>query len=79
MLTVNIGLSSGVPDGGVRERTEGAERVYRPMEGATGTTGQITQSSQGLSHLPRVHLAPTAYLAEVGLVMHQWEERSLVL
>ena len=26
-----------------------------------------------------VHLAPAAYVAEDGLVRHQWKERSLVL
>lgn len=44
------GLSSGVPDGGVGEGTEGAEEVCSPMEGATVSTGQTPQSSQGLNH-----------------------------
>jgi hypothetical protein len=34
--------------------------------------------SQGLSH-QRIHMAPAAYVAENGLVRHQWEERPLVL
>jgi hypothetical protein len=41
------------------------------------------QSSQGINHQQRVHLdgpmAPTAYVAEEGLVKHQWKERLLVI
>jgi hypothetical protein len=41
----------------------------------------VPQSYQGLNHHPkRTHgdgetMAPTAYVAEDGLVGHQWEER----
>jgi hypothetical protein len=37
----------GSPKGGVRERTEGAERVYNPI-GRTISTIQTPQSAQGL-------------------------------
>jgi hypothetical protein len=39
-LQPTIGLSSGVPDGGVGEGTEGAEEVCSLMEGATVLIGQ---------------------------------------
>ncbi len=43
-----IGLSSGVPNGGVGEGIEGAEGVCSPIEGATVSKGQTPWSSQGL-------------------------------
>jgi hypothetical protein len=42
-----------VPNGGARERTEGAEGVCSPIGGTTTWTNQIPQSSQGLSHQPK--------------------------
>ena len=75
-----IGLSSGVPDGEDGEGTEGAEGVCSPMEGATVSTGQTprapgdlttNQSTHGTTH------RTAAYVAEDGLVGHQWEERPL--
>ncbi|XP_076796740.1 uncharacterized protein LOC117715751 isoform X2 [Arvicanthis niloticus] len=42
----------GVPNGGVRERTEGAEGVCNPI-GRTISTNQTRQSSQGLNYQPR--------------------------
>ena len=72
-----IGLSSGVPDRRVGEGTEGTEGVCSPVEGATVSTGQTPQSSQGLDHQPKNIQA--AYVAEDGLVGHQWEERPLGL
>jgi hypothetical protein len=42
------GLSSGVPDGGFREETEGAEGVCSPTWGETVSTGQTSWSSWGL-------------------------------
>jgi hypothetical protein len=52
------------------------------MEGATVSTGQTPESSRGLDH-QRVHtegpMAPATYVAEDGLVGHQWEERTLGL
>ena len=45
-LNPTFGLSSGVPDGGVGEGTEGAEGVCSPMEGATVSTGQTPQDPE---------------------------------
>jgi hypothetical protein len=53
VTTENVGLSTGIPDGGVGEGTEGAEGVCSPMEGSTASTGQTLQSSQGLNHHPK--------------------------
>jgi hypothetical protein len=51
--------------------------------GTTISTIQITQSSQALKNKPKnthgAHMAPSAYVAEDGLVRHQWEKRILVL
>ena len=68
-------LSMGVPNGRVRERSEGAEGVCNPIGGTTISTNQYPQSSQALNH-QRVLMAPVAYVAEDGLVRHQWVERS---
>ena len=53
MLAANHWTELGVPDGGVGEGTEGAEGVCSPMEGATVSTGQTPQSSQGLDYQPK--------------------------
>jgi hypothetical protein len=45
-------VPNGVPNGGVRKRTEGVEGVCNPKE-RTISTNQIPQSSQGLNHQPR--------------------------
>jgi hypothetical protein len=51
--------------------------------GTTIWTNQYPQSSQDSTTNQRVHMeglmAPAAYIAEDGLVGHQWEERPLVL
>ena len=49
MLTANHWTEHKVPNGGVRERTEG---VCNPI-GRTILTNQIHQSSQGLNHQPK--------------------------
>jgi hypothetical protein len=59
--------------------TEGVEGDFNPTGRATISTNQNPQSSQGLIYHQRVNVAPAAYVAEDGLVLHQWEERSLVL
>jgi hypothetical protein len=41
MLTANYWTEHGVPNGGVRERTEGAEGVCNPIGGTTISTNQI--------------------------------------
>ena len=42
-----------VPNGGVRERTEGAEGLCNSMGRTTISTNQTSQSYQGLSHQPK--------------------------
>ena len=49
MLTANYWTEHGVPNGGVRERTEGAEGVCNPIEKTTISTNQTLQSSQVLN------------------------------
>jgi hypothetical protein len=46
MLTDKIGLSTQFPNGGIRERSEGAEGVCNPIGRKTISTNQIPQSSQ---------------------------------
>ena len=70
----------GDSNGGVRERTKDAEGICNPI-GRTISTNQThhhhhPQSSQG--HMEE-SVAPTTYVAEDGLVGHQWEERPSVL
>jgi hypothetical protein len=76
-----------VPNGGVVERTEGAEGVCNPIGRTTISANQTPsshppQSSQGLNHQPKSTNVGThdssRYVAEDGLVEHQWEERPLV-
>jgi hypothetical protein len=53
------------------------------MEGATVSTGQNPWSTWGLDHQPKnthgVTHGADKYMAEDGLVGHQWEERPLGL
>jgi hypothetical protein len=79
MLTANHFTECGVPNGKVRERTERAEGVHNLKGRTTISNNQTSLSSQGLSHQQRVHMAQAAYVAEDGLVRHQWEEKFLVL
>jgi hypothetical protein len=54
MLTANRWTERGVANGGAGgEGTEEAERICRPMMGATVSTGQIPWSSRGLDHQPK--------------------------
>jgi hypothetical protein len=50
MLAANHWTEHGDPNGGVRERTEGAEGVCNPIGRTTISTNQISQSSQELNH-----------------------------
>ena len=83
MLSANHWTEHRVPSGGVRERNEGAEGDCNPIGRTMISTYQTPQSSQELNHQPKsTHgrtMAPAAYVAEDGLVWHQWEERPLVL
>jgi hypothetical protein len=49
MLAANHWTEHGVPNGGVRKRTEVAEGACTPL-GRTISTNQTSQSSQGLNH-----------------------------
>ena len=77
MLAVNHWTDHGILNKDVRERTEGVEGVCKPI-GRT-INQPDTQNSQELTINKGVHMAPAAFVAEDGLVMHQWEERSLFL
>ena len=82
MLSANHKTEHKAPNGSVRERTEGAEGDFNPIERTTISTNQTPQISQGLNHQLKSTnrpMAPAAYVAEDGLVGHQWEARSLVL
>jgi hypothetical protein len=52
MLTSNHWTEHGDTNGGVRERTEGAEGLCNPI-GRTTSTNQTIQSSQGLNYQPK--------------------------
>jgi hypothetical protein len=74
---------SKVHNGRAKERTEEAEGVWNLIEEIITWSKQYSQSSQGLNHEPKVHMeepmAPAVYVAENGLVGHEWEESLLVL
>ena len=80
MLTANHCTEHGVPNGGVRERTEGVEGVCNNINQPYPST---PQRSQGLTTNEKVHMegpmAPATYVAEDCLVRRHWEERPLVL
>ena len=79
MLAVNYWTEYRIPDGGVGEGTEGAEGVCSPMEGATVSTGQTPRAPGDWTTNQRIHMGGpmvlVTYVAEDGLVGHQWEER----
>jgi hypothetical protein len=53
MLIANHWTEYEVPNGGVRERTEGAEGVCNPIGRTAISINQTLQSSQGLNHQPK--------------------------
>jgi len=53
MLAANHQTEHRNSNGGVRERTEGAEGVCNPIGKTIISTNQTTQSSQGLNHQPK--------------------------
>ena len=57
-----------VPNGGDRESTQGVKGVYNPKE----------EQKYELTSSPRA-VSLVAYVAEDGLVGHQWENTPLVL
>ena len=83
MLVANHWIEPGVLNGRVGEGTEGAEGICSPMEGATVSTSQTPGAPRDWTTNQRVHMegsmAPVTYVAEDGLVWHQWEGRPLLL
>jgi hypothetical protein len=75
MHTVNHWTEHKVPNGGARERTQGAEGICSLIVGTTIGTNQYPQSSQGLNHQLKSTQVGTqasdAFVAEDGLVEHQ--------
>jgi hypothetical protein len=73
----------GVPNIGIRERTEGAEGVCNPIGRTTIPTNQAARAPRDKATNQGVHMeepiAPAGHLAEDNLVRHEWEERPLVL
>jgi hypothetical protein len=53
MLATDHWTENRVPNGGVRERTGGAEGVCNPIGRTTIWTNQSSQSFQGLNHQPK--------------------------
>ena len=69
MFTVIYKTEHRALNGEARESTQGAEGVCNPIGETTICTNQYPPELVSLA----------AYVAEDGLVGHQWEERSLVL
>ena len=67
MLTVIYWVEHRVHNEGARESTQGAEGVCSPIGGTTIFT------------VPPELVSLLAYVAEDGLIGHQWEERPLIL
>jgi len=71
----------GQANGRARGRTKGVEGDCN-LIGRTMSTNQTIQSSQRLNHQPKsTHggIHGSSYVAEDGLIWHQWEGRLLVL
>jgi hypothetical protein len=69
MLTVIYKMEHRAPNGGSRESTQGAKLV-----------GKLYRRNNNMNQpVPPELVSLAAYVAEDGLVGHQWEERNLVL
>jgi hypothetical protein len=71
MLTVIYWMEHRIPNEGARESPQGAKGVCKPIGGTSIQSNQLPPSPRAVSLV--------AYVAEDGLVSHQWEERPLVL
>ena len=60
-------------------RSEGAEGVCNPIGRTTRSTNQTPWISWELDHQPKSVRGGITYVAEDGLIGHQWEERPLGL
>ena len=83
MLSDNHCIEHSIPNGGAREKTEGAKYVCMPIEETTIWTIQYPQSLQGLNYQPKGTHGGTysskCICSRGCLVVCQWEEMSLVL
>jgi hypothetical protein len=84
MLAANHWTEHRDPNGGVGEGTEGAEGVCSPVGRTTRLTSQIPHQELLGTRPPTKEymeepMALAPYVAEDGLVGHQWEERPLGL
>jgi hypothetical protein len=77
MLTANHWTERGVPNRGIRERTEGVEGGLQLHRRTTISTNQSPKSSQGLSHQQR-STHGSICICKQRMASHQWEERSLL-
>ena len=68
MLTVIYWMEHRAHDEGTSESAQGAERVCNPIGGTKIWSNQYPQ-----------FMSLAVYVAEDGVVSHQWEERPLVL
>jgi hypothetical protein len=71
--------ANGDPYGGVRKRTEAAEGFCNLIVRTTILTPDHSELPGTKPPTKEGPLAPAAYVAEDGLVRHQFEERPLVL
>jgi hypothetical protein len=73
----------GGPNGRVRGRTEEAEEDYNPKEEQQYQLIRSPRASREKTINQRTHMEapmdPPVYVAEDGLIEHQWEGRPLVL
>jgi hypothetical protein len=65
MLVVIYRMKHRAPNGGARESTQGAEGILNHIGGTTIWTNQYSPELVSLA----------AYVAEDGVVGHDWEER----
>jgi hypothetical protein len=83
MLTANHWTENMVSNEEVRENIEEAEGVCNPKEEQPYQPTRHPQIFQRLNHQPKRTMkrprAPADYVAEDGLIWHQWEGRPLVL
>jgi hypothetical protein len=86
MFPANYWTKHGVPNGGVRGRTERAEGICNPHRKNSNISQLDPQSLEPLGTNPptkeyawRELMAPARNVAENGLVGHQGEEKPLVL
>ena len=68
MITVSYWMDHRTPNGGARERTQGAKGICNPI----GGTNQYYE----LTSTPEL-LTLAAYVSKDGLIGHHWKERAI--